>query len=103
MECSHKLLDLRSADGPFPFLRLQINSVEAESILVNESVNSFVPGFSNRLARLFSGPAVTHSQQEFDNKTFEKLGGARLDSAEKVRCEIDSQSRMRRLKHFFWR
>ncbi len=83
LECTRKFLDLRPSDHSFPTLGLDVDDVEAQPVLLDDSVDSAITRPSNGPPRILSRASITHSDQEIDYELLEKIGRSLLDLFQK--------------------
>ena len=86
MQCTDKLLDLRTSYGALPPLGLKVHDVEPEAVLANDAVDSFITGLPDGLTRVAAGAPVTHLEQQLDDEALEKLRCASLDPCQELCC-----------------
>ena len=77
-------LNLGSTDRTLPTLRLNIDGLKAESILLDDSVDAPVPASAYGPAGIFVGSAVPHGQKEVDDELLEKCRGHRGNATENL-------------------
>ena len=63
---------------------LNVNPVEAECILVNDAVDSFVAAAAERPASLGGRDAKAHGQKEIDDEAFKEIRRGRADSIKQI-------------------
>jgi hypothetical protein len=81
---TRKFLNLRPSDRFFPFLSLDAKGIKAQSIVADNSVDSFVTDFANRFASVLSRASVVHGNEEVDDQFFKELRSGILDLLKEV-------------------
>ena len=46
---------------------------EAQAVLIDKAIYTFIAGGSDRFTSLLPGPAVAHPQEQFDDQTLKEL------------------------------
>jgi hypothetical protein len=67
-----KFLNLRSAYGAVPSLRLNVDDVQAELVFLDYAVDATVARLAQCLASLATRTTLPHLNQKIDNELFEK-------------------------------
>jgi hypothetical protein len=71
-------------DISLPTFRLDIDSVEAELVLLNDSVDAAITGSPNDCAGNIVGPSVSHGYEEVHDDSFESCRCPRLQLVEQL-------------------
>ncbi len=72
LQGTRELLDFRPAHARFPPLRLDVYYVQAESILLDDSINSAIAAPSDGLTRIANATAIAHLDEEINDKAFKE-------------------------------
>ncbi len=69
-----KFLNFGTANGTFPTLCLNVDNVQAELVLFNDSIDAAVAALAYCTPSISSRPAVTHCYEQVDDKAFKECG-----------------------------
>lgn len=67
-QSTHETLDLCPAYRGLPALRLHIDHIQPQPVLIDDVVNAFIPRYLRQQCRLSSGAVVTHGWEKIRNQ-----------------------------------
>ena len=79
-EAARKSLHNWSSDRRLPSLSLKIDNVKTKFILFDNAVYSIIATLTYSLTSIFPRAAVTHTDEQIDNKFFKEFWRTFLDS-----------------------
>src|SRR5262249_39953058 len=84
LKCAGKLLDFWTTDSTIPAFCLNIDNVQSQTILVDHTVNSAIPGLTDRTTGILARSAITHCYQKLHNELLEKSRRTLLNFCQQV-------------------
>src|SRR5688572_26653017 len=70
-QCAHKILNFNTANGVLPAFGLNVNYIQTESVVIDDTVYSGVVGHLGDFRRLSFASAVPHCDEEIHDELFE--------------------------------
>ena len=90
-----------ASDVNEPHHSLQIDDVQAQAVLADNAIDTFIAALANGLAGVGAGAAVSHLQKQIHHEALEESGGGRLDSRQDLSGETGFDPAVRCLQLFF--
>src|SRR5512142_380054 len=72
MKGTDELLDIGSTDGAVPALRLNVDGVESQTVLADNTVDPFVPGLADSAPGFNPVAAIAHLEEELDDQVLKE-------------------------------
>ena len=102
-QAPRKFHDLRATNAILPTLRLDVQEVQAQLVLLDDAVDSAVARFADNLPGVFNGAAISHRNEKVHHDFLEGGWRAALDRLQQLGCQCLSERLIAVVQRFFGR